>query len=46
MSIEKDKMIRELHAKHEFSARFIANMPTQNIRVEAEQCLKEWNDSR
>ena len=34
MVIEKDEMIRVLHAEHEFSDRFIAYMLARNIRVE------------
>src|SRR6201984_1977222 len=32
--IDKDEMIRMLHAEHEFSDRFIAHMLSRNIRVE------------
>src|SRR6266852_2360318 len=34
MVIDKDEMIRALHAEHEFSDRFIAYMLARNIRVE------------
>src|SRR4029077_15370452 len=34
--IEKDEMIRVLHAEHELSDRFIAHMLARNIRVEAD----------
>ena len=34
--IEKDEMVRALHAEHEFSDRFIAYMLERNLRVEAD----------
>jgi len=34
--IEKDEMVRALHAEHEFSDRFIAYMIERNLRVEAD----------
>ena len=36
LMIEKDEMIRVLHAEHELADRFIAHMLARNIRVEAD----------
>jgi CRP/FNR family transcriptional regulator, cyclic AMP receptor protein len=43
--IEKDEMIRALHAEHEFSDRFIAYMLRRNIRVEADLIDQLFNSS-
>ena len=43
--IEKNEMIRVLHAKHEFSDRFIAYMLTRNIRIEADLVDQLFNST-
>ena len=43
--IEKDEMIRVLHAEHEFSDRFISYMLTRNIRVEADLVDQLFNST-
>ncbi len=43
--IEKNEMIRVLHAEHEFSDRFIAYMLARNIRVEADLIDQLLNSS-
>jgi CRP-like cAMP-binding protein len=45
MVIEKDEMIRALHAEHEFSDRFIAYMLARNIRVEEDLVDQLFNSS-
>ena len=45
MMIEKDEMIRVLHAEHEFSDRFIAYMLARNIRVEEDLVDQLFNSS-
>jgi CRP/FNR family cyclic AMP-dependent transcriptional regulator len=43
--IEKEEMLRVLHAEHEFSDRFIAYMLGRNIRVEADLIDQLFNSS-
>ena len=43
--IEKDEMIRVLHAEHEFSDRFIAYMLSRNIRVEEDLVDQLFNST-
>jgi CRP/FNR family cyclic AMP-dependent transcriptional regulator len=43
--IEKDEMIRVLHAEHEFSDRFIAYMLSKNIRVEEDLIDQLFNST-
>jgi CRP-like cAMP-binding protein len=43
--IEKDEMIRVLHAEHEFSDRFISYMLTRNIRIEADLVDQLFNST-
>jgi CRP-like cAMP-binding protein len=43
--IEKNEMIRVLHAEHEFSDRFIAYMLARNIRVEEDLIDQLFNSS-
>jgi CRP/FNR family cyclic AMP-dependent transcriptional regulator len=43
--IEKDEMLRVLHAEHELSDRFIAYMLTRNIRVEEDLIDQLFNSS-
>ncbi len=43
--IEKNEMIRALHAEHEFSDRFIAYMLARNIRVEEDLIDQLFNSS-
>jgi CRP/FNR family transcriptional regulator, cyclic AMP receptor protein len=43
--IEKDEMIRVLHAEHEFSDRFITYMLTRNIRIEADLVDQLFNST-
>jgi CRP-like cAMP-binding protein len=43
--IEKNEMIRVLHAEHDFSDRFIAYMLTRNIRVEEDLVDQLFNSS-
>jgi CRP/FNR family cyclic AMP-dependent transcriptional regulator len=43
--IEKNEMIRALHAEHEFSDRFIAHMLARNIRVEEDLIDQLFNSS-
>jgi CRP/FNR family cyclic AMP-dependent transcriptional regulator len=45
LRIEKDEMIRVLHAEHEFSDRFIAHMLGRNIRVEEDLIDQLFNSS-
>jgi CRP/FNR family cyclic AMP-dependent transcriptional regulator len=43
--IEKNEMMRVLHAEHEFSDRFISHMLSRNIRVEADLVDQLFNSS-
>jgi CRP/FNR family cyclic AMP-dependent transcriptional regulator len=43
--IDKDEMIRVLHAEHEFSDRFIAYMLSRNIRVEEDLIDQLFNST-
>ncbi len=43
--IEKDEMVRLLHAEHEFSDRFISHMLTRNIRIEADLVDQLFNST-
>jgi CRP/FNR family transcriptional regulator, cyclic AMP receptor protein len=43
--IEKEEMIRVLHAQHELSDRFIAHMLARNIRVEADLVDQLFNST-
>lgn len=43
--IDKNEMIRVLHAEHEFSDRFISYMLTRNIRVEADLVDQLFNST-
>jgi CRP-like cAMP-binding protein len=43
--IEKDEMIRVLHAEHELSDRFIAHILSRNIRVEADLVDQLFNST-
>jgi CRP/FNR family transcriptional regulator, cyclic AMP receptor protein len=43
--IEKDEMIRVLHAQHELSDRFIAHILARNIRVEADLVDQLFNST-
>jgi CRP/FNR family transcriptional regulator, cyclic AMP receptor protein len=43
--IEKQEMIRVLHAEHEFSDRFVAYMLTRNIRIEQDLVDQLFNSS-
>ena len=43
--IEKNEMMRVLHAEHEFSDRFIAHMLSRNIRVEEDLVDQLFNSS-
>ncbi len=43
--IEKDEMVRVLHAEHEFSDRFISYMLTRNIRIEADLVDQLFNST-
>jgi CRP-like cAMP-binding protein len=43
--IEKDEMIRVLHAEHAFSDRFVSYMLSRNIRVEADLIDQLFNSS-
>jgi CRP-like cAMP-binding protein len=43
--IEKNEMIRVLHAEHEFSDRFISYMLTRNIRIEADLVDQLFNST-
>jgi CRP/FNR family cyclic AMP-dependent transcriptional regulator len=43
--IEKNEMIRALHAEHEFSDRFIAHVLARNIRVEEDLIDQLFNSS-
>jgi CRP/FNR family transcriptional regulator, cyclic AMP receptor protein len=45
LAIERDEMIRVLHAEHEFSDRFIAYMLARNIRVEADLVDQLFNST-
>jgi CRP/FNR family cyclic AMP-dependent transcriptional regulator len=43
--IDKNEMIRVLHAEHEFSDRFISYMLTRNIRIEADLVDQLFNST-
>src|SRR6476646_4508798 len=43
--IDKDEMIRVLHAEHEFSDRFIAYMLSRNIRIEEDLIDQLFNST-
>ncbi len=43
--IEKSEMVRELHAQHSFSDRFISYMLARNIRVEEDLVAQLFNHS-
>jgi CRP-like cAMP-binding protein len=43
--IEKDEMVRALHAEHAFSDRFISYMLTRNIRIEADLVDQLFNST-
>ena len=43
--IEKDEMLRHLHAEHEFSDRFISYMVTRNLRTEEDLIDQLFNSS-
>jgi CRP/FNR family transcriptional regulator, cyclic AMP receptor protein len=45
LAIEKQEMIRVLHAEHEFSDRFVAYMLTRNIRIEADLVDQLFNST-
>ena len=45
LMIEKDEMMRVLHAQHELSDRFIAHMLARNIRVEADLIDQLFNST-
>ena len=45
LAIEKNEMIRVLHAEHEFSDRFIKHMLSRNIRVEADLMDQLFNST-
>jgi CRP/FNR family transcriptional regulator, cyclic AMP receptor protein len=45
LMIEKDEMVRALHADHELSDRFIAHMLARNIRVEADLVDQLFNST-
>src|ERR1700688_564664 len=45
LAIEKQEMIRVLHAEHEFSDRFVAYMLTRNIRIEQDLVDQLFNSS-
>src|SRR5580658_1914132 len=45
LMIEKNEMMRVLHAEHEFSDRFIAHMLSRNIRVEEDLVDQLFNSS-
>jgi len=45
LAIEKDEMIRVLHAEHAFSDRFIKHMLSRNIRVEADLIDQLFNST-
>jgi CRP/FNR family cyclic AMP-dependent transcriptional regulator len=45
LMIDKDEMIRVLHAEHEFSDRFIAHMLSRNIRVEEDLIDQLFNST-
>lgn len=45
LAIEKQEMIRVLHAEHEFSDRFVAYMLTRNIRIEQDLIDQLFNSS-
>jgi CRP/FNR family transcriptional regulator, cyclic AMP receptor protein len=45
LAIERDEMIRVLHAEHEFSDRFIKYMLSRNIRVEADLVDQLFNST-
>ena len=45
LAIERDEMVRVLHAEHEFSDRFIKYMLSRNIRVEADLMDQLFNST-
>jgi len=45
LAIERDEMIRVLHAEHAFSDRFIAHMLSRNIRVEEDLIDQLFNST-
>ena len=45
LAIERDEMIRVLHAEHSFSDRFIKYMLARNIRVEADLIDQLFNST-
>jgi CRP-like cAMP-binding protein len=45
LAIEKQEMIRVLHAEHEFSDRFVAYMLARNIRIEADLVDQLFNST-
>jgi CRP-like cAMP-binding protein len=45
LAIERDEMVRVLHAEHEFSDRFIKYMLSRNIRVEADLVDQLFNST-
>jgi CRP-like cAMP-binding protein len=45
LAIEKNEMMRLLHAEHEFSDRFISYMLTRNIRIEADLVDQLFNST-
>ena len=45
LTIERDEMIRVLHAEHAFSDRFIAHMLSRNIRVEEDLIDQLFNST-
>jgi CRP/FNR family cyclic AMP-dependent transcriptional regulator len=45
LEIQKQEMIRLLHAEHEFSDRFVAYMLTRNIRIEQDLVDQLFNSS-
>ena len=45
LMIEKDEMVRVLHAEHELSDRFITHMLARNIRVEADLMDQLFNST-
>jgi CRP/FNR family transcriptional regulator, cyclic AMP receptor protein len=45
LMVEKDEMVRILHAEHQLSDRFIAHMLARNIRVEADLVDQLFNST-
>ena len=45
MAIEREEMVRVLHAEHEFSDRFIKYMLSRNIRIEADLMDQLFNST-